>query len=87
MLAPFFVNLLSWCTLLLFVGWTVDLVSGWLDSARHGDPTSARSGAGRKPLLPPRQLVKPRHLPVCAVCEMDGDWLIAPGVTKGRKNA
>ena len=36
MLAPFFVNLLMWCVLMLFVGWALDVINGWIDSARHG---------------------------------------------------
>jgi hypothetical protein len=37
MLAPFVVNLLLSCVLLLLFGWALDVINGWMDS--HGPGT------------------------------------------------
>ena len=36
MLAPFAVNLLLLCVLLLLFGWALDVISGWMDSHASG---------------------------------------------------
>jgi len=53
MLAPFFVNLLVSCLLLLFVGWVLDVISGWMDHARHNDRVAPRSSAGHSRRVDP----------------------------------
>ena len=51
MLAPFFVNLLLGCVSLLFTGWALDVISGWLHSSRHGVSVSSQ------PLIGPARRV------------------------------
>jgi hypothetical protein len=46
MLAPFFVNLLVSCGLLLFVGWVLDVISGWMDNSRRNTRITPRLSAG-----------------------------------------
>lgn len=81
MLAPFFVNLLVWCVLMLFVGWALDLVHGWIDSAHHDVSLPTRRHPGR-----------PAHrfnsqVSVCVGCDISGNSLLRSGMTKGRENA
>jgi hypothetical protein len=80
MLAPFFVNLLMWCVLMLFAGWALDLVHGWIDSARHDVSLPAR--------LPARSAhrFKP-HVPVRVGCDVSGNSPLRSGMTNGRENA
>jgi hypothetical protein len=55
MLAPFVVNLLLWCVLLLLFGWALDVINGWMDS--HGPWTQQwhrRKTAGTMGLVIPR---------------------------------
>jgi hypothetical protein len=80
MLAPFFGNLLIWCVLMLLVGWVLDVVHGWIDSAPRGASLSNR------PLTGPARRFKP-HVPVCVDCDTSGDSLLGSGMPKGRKNA
>ena len=80
MLAPFFVNLLIWCVLMLFVGWAVDLVHGWIDSGRHGASLPTRHPAG------PAHRFNPQ-VSVCMGCDISGTPLLRSGMTKGRENA
>ena len=58
MLAPFFVNLLMWCVLLLFVGWALDVIQR-LDrfraSRRLASQPASRAG--------PRSRFKPTMCP------------------------
>jgi hypothetical protein len=46
MLAPFLVDLLMWCVLMLFVGWALDLVNGWIHSGGHAASLATRRPAG-----------------------------------------
>jgi hypothetical protein len=80
MLAPFFVNLLMWCSLMLLLGWALDLVHGWHDSARHGASLSSPLSVG-----PTRRLNS--HRPVCVGYDVSRDSLFRSGMTNGRKNA
>jgi hypothetical protein len=81
MLAPFFVNLLAWCVLMLFVGWVLDLVNGWIDSGHQGD-----SLATRRRLVGSGQRYKPQ-ISVCVGCDISQNSLLRSGMTKGRENA
>ena len=47
MLAPFVVNLLLSCVLLLLFGWALDVISGWMDSHALRDATMAPTENGR----------------------------------------
>ncbi len=80
MLAPFFVNLLMWCGLMLVVGWALDLVHGWHDSARRGASLSSPLPVG-----PTRPLKS--HMPVCVGCDVSRDSLFRSVMTNARKNA
>jgi hypothetical protein len=80
MLAPFFVNLLIWCALMLFVGWALDLVHGWIDSARDGASLPSRRPAG------PAHRFKPQ-VSVCVGYDVTGNSLLGSGMTKLRENA
>jgi hypothetical protein len=80
MLAPFFVNLLMWCGLMLLAGWAMDLVHGWHDSAHHGAARSSPLAVG-----PTRRLKS--HMPVCVGCDVSRDSLFHSVMTNGRKNA
>ena len=80
MLAPFFVNLLEWCVLMLFVGWALDLVHGWISSGRNGASLPARHSAGRAHRLKPQ-------MSVCAGGEIPGNSPLRSGMTNGRENA
>lgn len=46
MLAPFLVNLLMLCFSLLFTGWAIDVIGGWLHSPQAGASQSNRSVIG-----------------------------------------
>ena len=80
MLAPFFVDLLVWCVLMLFVGWALDLVHGWIDSVRHG-----ASLATRLPARPVHRF-KPR-VSVCVGCDVSDNSPLRSGMTNGREIA
>ena len=81
MLAPFFVNLLMLCLSLLFTGWAIDFISGWLHSERQSASPAKRSAIG------PATRAKANHLPVCAGCEMHSDWLLSSPMTDRRRDA
>ena len=56
MLAPFVINLLLLCVLLLIIGWTLDVINGWMSPARDSVSVSSRASAvrwisERQPLL------------------------------------
>jgi hypothetical protein len=53
MLAPFFVNLLVFCMLLLFAGWVMDVVSGWMHHARPNTSVAPRLSAGHSQRVDP----------------------------------
>ena len=81
MLAPFFVNLLILCVSLLFTGWAIDFISGWLQSGQQSDSPANRSA------IRPASRVKANHLSVCAGCEMHSDWLLSSPMTDRRRDA
>jgi hypothetical protein len=76
MLAPFFTNLLTWCVVMLFAGWALDLVNGWRASARHAASDKNGSASGNAIQFKP-------HVPVCVGWESR----LIRGVTKQRTNA
>jgi hypothetical protein len=53
MLAPFFLNLLVFCVLMLFVGWVLDVVSGWMHHTRHDARVTPRLSAGHTQPIDP----------------------------------
>jgi hypothetical protein len=73
MLAPFFMNILTWCGVLLLTGWAWEVVNGW---RRHAVSNSNRSVPGRASQFKP-------HVPV----RVDCDSLLTSGMTKHTKNA
>jgi hypothetical protein len=81
MLAPFFVNLLMLCLSLLFTGWAIDFISGWLQSGQQGASHANRSA------IAPASRLKANHLSVCAGCEMHSDWLFSSPMTDRRRDA
>jgi hypothetical protein len=80
MLAPLFIILLEWCVVMLFIGWTLDVINVWRASVRRRASHSTRSESGRA-----RQLQ--RNMPVRVVPEIHGDSLLASGVTNRRQRA
>ena len=70
MLAPFVLNLLISCSLLLLAGWTGDTISSWIAVARHtGDaPESQRNGESRR-------RIDHAALTACTSCGTSGEWL------------
>jgi hypothetical protein len=80
MLAPFFVNLLMWCVVLLITGWAVDVINGLRDSARHGSSHLSRSMSASAMRFKP-------HVSAVVGCQVNGDSLFRSGVTKRPKNA
>ena len=70
MLAPFALNLLISCSLLLLAGWTGDTISAWVGVARRA---SASSMAQRN--AENRQRLDHSALTACTSCGTSGDWL------------
>jgi hypothetical protein len=69
MLAPFVLDLLIACTLMLLAGWVGDVMARWIGIARHADPSAASVALNQ------RRGIDPKRLAVCEFCEMSGDWL------------
>jgi hypothetical protein len=70
MLAPFVLNMLISCSLLLLAGWTGDTISNWVGVARRTDVSSKA----------PRKVESGRRLDhaaltACTSCGMSGEWL------------
>jgi hypothetical protein len=69
MLAPFVLNLLITCSLLLLAGWTGDTISTWVGAARRTDNRELQriAESGRR--------IDHTTLSACAPCGTSGDWL------------
>ena len=53
MLAPLAVNLLVFCVLMLFVGWVLDVVNGWMHHTRRDAGVTPRLSAGHSQAIDP----------------------------------
>ena len=69
MLAPFVLNLLISCSLLLLAAWTGDTISAWVGAARR---TNASSTAQQKAENGRR--LDHAALTACTSCGTSGDW-------------
>jgi hypothetical protein len=69
MLAPFVLNLLISCSLLLLAAWTGDTISAWVSVARR---TDASSTAQRKAENGRR--LDHAALTACTSCGTSGEW-------------
>jgi hypothetical protein len=69
MLAPFVLNLLITCSLLLLAGWTGDTISNWVGAARRTDTRESQPDAetGRR--------IDHATLTACTSCGTSGEWL------------
>jgi hypothetical protein len=70
MLAPFVLNLLISCSLLLLAGWTGDTISAWVGVARR---TDASNRAQRKAENGRR--LDHTGMTACTSCGASGEWL------------
>ena len=69
MLAPFVLNMLISCSVLLLAGWTGDVISAWINGARHTDASELpRSVADRR-------RIDHAALTACTSCGTSGEWL------------
>lgn len=69
MLAPFVLDLLIACTLMLLAGWASDVMGRWIGVARPASSTAAPTALGQC-----RQIDRDGFT-VCEFCGMSGDWL------------
>jgi hypothetical protein len=69
MLAPFVLNLLIGCSLLLLAGWTGDTISTWTDAARRADDRDSQGN------VETRRRIDHAALSGCTSCGASGDWL------------
>jgi hypothetical protein len=69
MLAPFVLDLLIACTLLLLAGWANDAVVRWISVARQAGSTAAPMALNR------HRATDRDGLTSCATGGMSGDWL------------
>jgi hypothetical protein len=70
MLAPFVLNLLISCSLILLAAWTGDTISGWIGVARrtNASSTAQQKAENGRPL-------DHTALTACTSCGTRGDWL------------
>ncbi len=69
MLAPFVLNLLIACSLVLLVGWTGDTISTWVGVVRRSDTGEAQRNAES------RRRIDRATLTACTSCGTSGEWL------------
>jgi hypothetical protein len=69
MLAPFVLNLLITCSLLLLAGWTGDTIVSWVGAARRTDTRESLriAESGRR--------IDHATLTACTSSGMSGEWL------------
>ena len=69
MLAPFVLNLLISCSLLLLAGWTVDTISNWVGAARRTQTRQSQriAESGLR--------IDHAALSACTSCGTSGYWL------------
>jgi hypothetical protein len=68
MLAPFVLDLLIACTLMLLAGWVCDVMARWLGVARH-------TGSSAERAVVDQHGIDHNRLSFCEFCGMSGDWL------------
>jgi len=68
MLAPFVLNLLVSCSLLLLAGWTGDVISNWVAIAR-----GAAAGNSQEK-VESRRRIDHAALTACTSCGTSGEW-------------
>lgn len=69
MLAPFVLDLLIACTLMLLAGWVGDVIARWIGVVRHSGSTAAPAALNLK------HGIDRNRLPDCEFSGMSGDWL------------
>ena len=69
MLAPFVLNLLISCSLLLLAGWSGDVISSWVAVARRTDTRESQRNVDS------RRRIDHAALTACTSSGMSGEWL------------
>jgi hypothetical protein len=69
MLAPFVLNLLISCSLLLLAGWTGDTISAWVGVARRTDTRDSQRN------IESARRLDHAALTACTSCGTSGEWL------------